>query len=224
MDAAETSGQPGQPEAAQQERSRDFERFLTFIDAIVAIAITLLVLPLVDIAGQLKAHESVWKLLDAHSSQIWAFLLSFFVIANLWMIQHRIVRNVIAANDNLTRLLLLWTASIVVLPFPTALVAGKNGAGDQAPTKLLYVGTMAAGSVLLGLVCLVISRHDELRDSPDLPHTAAVFGTAGTFVVALAVMLLLPGTSYWPLLLLRISNRVVWLGKVVARLVGRVGG
>ncbi len=30
------------------ERSRDLERFITFIDAIVAIAITLLVLPLVD--------------------------------------------------------------------------------------------------------------------------------------------------------------------------------
>jgi hypothetical protein len=35
------------------ERSRDFERFITFIDAIVAIAITLLVLPLVDLATEL---------------------------------------------------------------------------------------------------------------------------------------------------------------------------
>ena len=32
----------------QAERTRDLERFVTFIDAIVAIAITLLVLPLVE--------------------------------------------------------------------------------------------------------------------------------------------------------------------------------
>ena len=35
-------------------RSRDLERFITFIDAIVAIAITLLVLPLVDLATEIE--------------------------------------------------------------------------------------------------------------------------------------------------------------------------
>ena len=33
------------------ERSRDLERLITFVDAIVAIAITLLVLPLAELAG-----------------------------------------------------------------------------------------------------------------------------------------------------------------------------
>ena len=43
----------------QQERSRDFERLLTFVDAIVAIAITLLVLPLVDVVAGLKDHFEI---------------------------------------------------------------------------------------------------------------------------------------------------------------------
>jgi hypothetical protein len=33
------------------------------------------------------------------------------------------------------------------------------------------------------------------------------FGTCAAFVVALAVMLAIPATSYWPLLLLSVSDR-----------------
>ncbi len=113
----------------EQERARDFDRFLTFIDAIIAIAITLLVLPLVELVGDLGAGGSVRDLLDEHSAQIWAFFLSFVVIANLWLVQHRMLRNVVASNDTLTRLMLLWSLTVVVLPFPTALVAAPGNAG-----------------------------------------------------------------------------------------------
>ena len=58
------------------ERERDFDRFLTFVDAIVAIAITLLVLPLVDVAGAYQG-DSATQLLSDSSHQIWAFFLSF---------------------------------------------------------------------------------------------------------------------------------------------------
>jgi uncharacterized membrane protein len=201
----------------EQERSRDFDRFLTFIDAIVAIAVTLLVLPLVDLVGDLGDGGSVRHLLEDHLAQIGAFFLSFVVIANLWLVQHRMLRNVVAANDALTKLLLLWSLTIVVLPFPTALVAGPTGAGDQAVTKVLYVGTMALGSCMLGVACLVITRHQELRDSPVLPHTAGAFGTAATFLLALALMLLVPATSYWPLLLLTVSDHLASLVRTVGR-------
>ena len=45
------SGEAGD-RATGQERERDLERFLTFVDAVVAIAITLLVLPLVEISQE----------------------------------------------------------------------------------------------------------------------------------------------------------------------------
>jgi uncharacterized membrane protein len=206
---------------ATQERARDFDRFLTFIDAIIAIAITLLVLPLVELVGDLGDGGSVRDLLDDHLAPIGAFFLSFVVIANLWLVQHRMLRNVVATNDTLTKLMLLWSLTVVVLPFPTALVAAPGNAGAQAITKVLYVGTMAVGSLVLGLICLVIARHDELRDSPELPHVAGAFGTAAAFLVALAVMLVVPATDYWPLLLLIVSDRVVGLGRATIQ---RVSG
>jgi uncharacterized membrane protein len=199
----------------QQERARDFDRFLTFLDAIVAIAVTLLVLPLVDLVGELENDSSVLRLLQDHKAPIGAFL-SFLVISQLWLIQHRMLRNVVATTDLLTGLLLAWALTVVVLPFPTALVAGPGDAGGQAITKIVYVGTMAVGSLVLGLVCLVIAHDDGLRDSAEVPDPVRAFGTSLIFLVALGVMLTLPATSYWPLLLLLASNRLIATGRVVA--------
>jgi uncharacterized membrane protein len=199
----------------QQERARDFERFLTFIDAIVAIAVTLLVLPLVDLVGELDQGGSVVQLLQDNLAPIGAFFLSFVVISQLWLIQHRMLKNVVATNEAMTWLLVFWGLTIVVLPFPTALVAGPGNAGEQAITKILYVGTMAVGSFVLGLVCLVVARHDELRDSADVPDAVRAFGTTATFVLALGVMLLVSGASYWPLLLLVVSDRLISWGRGV---------
>lgn len=190
------------------ERERDFNRFLTFVDAIVAIAITLLVLPLVDLAGGLGGG-SVSHLVHHNQNQIWAFFLSFIVIANLWMTQHHVLRDVVAADPWILRLMLLWTLTIVALPFPTALLAQEN-ASHQATTKLLYVGTMAASSLVLALLCLAIGRNDGIRDSPERPDHVRAFGTFATFLVVLALMLVFPGLSYWPLLLLLMPDRVLW--------------
>ena len=58
------------------ERSRDLERFITFVDAMVAIAITLLVLPLVEISGDAALdEESVAHFLHPHQAEIFSFLL-----------------------------------------------------------------------------------------------------------------------------------------------------
>jgi uncharacterized membrane protein len=196
----------------RQERARDFERLLTFVDAIVAIAATLLVLPLVDLAGQLDGGGSVAHLLADNEAPIGAFFLSFLVVARLWLVQHHLLRPVVATNAVLTNLLVFWALTIVVLPFPTALVAGPHGSGDQTLTKVLYVGTMVVCSFLLGCICLVLSRHDELSDSSEQPDVVRAFGATATFLVALVVMVLVPATGYWPLLLLAVSDRAfVWL-------------
>jgi uncharacterized membrane protein len=190
------------------ERERDFDRFLTFVDAIVAIAITLLVLPLVDVAGAYQG-DSVTQLLSDSNHQIWAFFLSFVVIADLWLTQHRLLHNVVVSDRVVLRLMLVWTLTIVCLPFPTALVAGNTG--HEGVTKTLYVGTMAVSSLVLALLSLVIGRHPELRDSAETPDYVLAFATFAAFVLALVVMLVFPGVSYWPLLVLLLPDRLVRL-------------
>ena len=72
------------------ERHRDLERLLTFVDAVVAIAITLLVLPLAEI-GQEVGDGGAAELLQAHTDDLLGFVLSFVVIARLWLAQHHTV-------------------------------------------------------------------------------------------------------------------------------------
>ena len=177
-------------------RSRDFERFITFIDAIVAIAITLLVLPLVDVAAEL-GDGSVAELLRSHLTEIGGLLLSFVVSANAWSSQHHALRSVVASDPVVTRLLLLWTLTIVILPFPTALVAES---GHQAATKIFYIGTMTLTSAVLTALCWRIGRNRSIRDADAQPDPA--YGLASTvgFLLALAIMLVFPATTYYPLL------------------------
>ena len=106
------------------ERTRYFERYVTFIDAIVAIAITLLVLPLVELTSD--HHGTTSELLRDHAAQFYSFALSFLVIFRLWWSQHRLLRFVVDGDKVVVRGLGLWVMTIVFLPFPTALVAAPS--------------------------------------------------------------------------------------------------
>ena len=120
------------------DRERDVERLLTFVDAVVAIAITLLVLPLAEVGREVQDGD-VAGLLREHVDDIVGFLLSFAVIARLWLAQHRIVSCLVRQSSVVVLLLLAWTFTIVVLPFPTALVAATV---HDTLARVLYLGTM----------------------------------------------------------------------------------
>jgi len=190
-----------------RERERDLDRFLTFIDAVVAIAITLLVLPLVEVAGEAR-NGHVGDLLRDNESLLLGFALSFVVIAQLWANQHRIVSGLVVQDRTVTRLMLAWAFTIVLLPLPTALVAV---AGSDPVTKVFYIGTMAVSSALLGAMAWVIGRNRSIRDTDDRPNAALSLATVLGFLVALAITLALPETSYFPLLVLLLTDPVTRL-------------
>ena len=180
------------------ERHRDLDRLLTFVDAVVAIAITLLVLPLAEAGGEVGEGDAA-QVLSAHVDDLFGFALSFVVIAQLWLGQHRIVSGLVRQSTALIWLLLAWAFTIVFLPFPTSLVATT----DHDPlAKILYVGTMAVSSAVLALVAWVIRSDRSLRDTDEAPHVMTSASVTVAFVLALAIMLVFPDLSYWPLLLL----------------------
>ena len=195
------------------ERHRDLKRLLTFVDAVVAIAITLLVLPLAEI-GQEIGDGGAAELLEAHSDDLLGFVLSFVVIARLWLAQHHTVSTLERQSPPVIWLLLAWSFTIVFLPFPTSLVATS----DHDPVaKILYVGTMAVSSLLLGLIAWVIRNDDGLRDSDEKPELVPGIGVFLGFLIALAVMLAFPDTGYYPLLLLLLVDPVVRVVRRAAR-------
>jgi uncharacterized membrane protein len=139
--------------------SHALSRVTAFTDAAVAIALTLLVLPLVDVAHE-TSGAPVSTLLREHGDDVLAFLLSFFVIMAFWRGHRRLFEPVARPDETLLSLNVLWLLGIVFLPVPTAVLAFE-GQGQRAATilylsNLLFVALMGAG--MAGW----ISRHPGL--------------------------------------------------------------
>ena len=179
--------------------SRGLDRLLAFGDATVAIAMTLLVLPLVDLAQSIDGHP-VGDYLGEHRGDLLVFALSFIVIGIFWRGHLQMYEHVDAYNQPLVIANLVWLASIVFLPFPTELL----GTTENEPwTYGLYVGTMLVTSLASLAQKWLIIRADHASDDAKsvLPQVALVL----LMLVALLIATLAPSIGLWSLLLLTAS-------------------
>ncbi len=104
-----------------KEKSLELERLVFFSDAIVAIAITLLVFDL----KINKAAGDHFTFLDlGHAWQKFvAFFLSFFIISIFWKIHHEFYTHIKKIDNTLLWFNVFWLMFIVTLPFATSLVS-----------------------------------------------------------------------------------------------------
>jgi uncharacterized membrane protein len=70
------------------EREASVERIIAFSDGVVAIAITLLILPLTEIHAAQGA--TLADIVVENGAELGSFALSFAVIANYWTIHHNL--------------------------------------------------------------------------------------------------------------------------------------
>jgi len=180
---------------------RGLDRLVNFADATVAIAITLLILPLVDVAGDI-AHESVGTFVSEHNGELLGFVISFIVIGRFWIIHHRVFELVLDYSPAIIWYNFLWLASIVFIPFATNLVSAIGG--DRGDVDAVYIGNMVVASVAMLLIEQHLYRHPELlkenaRDSIDLLRGLT---PALLLVVALVLAVLVPQVGLFWLLVL----------------------
>jgi uncharacterized membrane protein len=192
------------------------ERLKAFADAVVAIAMTLLILPLMESVGDAAAdHLSAGDWLVENSDQLFSFALSFLLIANFWLTHHRLFAGVHLVTSGLLWLTIAWMFTIVWLPIPTALVGQLE---EDAGQEVLYIGTLAVTSLMMLLSRMYVLRHPALHDIPESRLRSGLVADAVTialFVLALAVALLFPAVGYWAMFLLLL------VGPVHRLLVGR---
>lgn len=192
------------------------ERFKAFVDAVVAIAMTLLILPLMESVSDAASNKlSTAEFFDEHSGQLLSFGLSFVLIATFWMGHHRQYRDVEWITSPLLWINIAWMATIVWLPVPTAMIG-------QMDTDLLqpvvYIGTLILTQVttLAGWVFLL--RHPDFTTTPVETLRAGVIGDLAAiilFLVALAIAVFVQPYGYAGLLVLLLSG-------VVTKLLDRV--
>ena len=203
---------------------RSFDRLVNFTDAVVAIGITLQLLPIIDVAGP-KSGESVWDVVAANSGQIFAFVLSFVVVIFMWAAHNRVFNTMRCYDGTIFRLNVAWLLLIVFLPWPTAMygeaandaVAGRGGLG------LLYWWTLATISGLGVWMAIHARRHVDLlavdeRDREDDRDTRGLvrgYVLFGSFVIVGLVSILQP--SWAPLVFLGAFPAVAVANRLVSR-------
>jgi len=185
--------------------ARSPERLVFFSDAVIAIALTLLVLPLADAVPEAaEKYSHSFEVITANQAKIYSFLLSFYVIARMWLAHHRLFDQVRAYSPRLVKANLCWLLTIVVVPFPTEMIGRFD---NDRFTAAFYIGTVLAANVCLFAMMLIIRADPALAEDGGL-HDRSLFMegvTTGILVVAFVLAATVPGVTYLPLLLLLLS-------------------
>jgi uncharacterized membrane protein len=149
---------PGKPQEAPPAPG-GLDRIIFFSDAVIAIAITLLVLDLSvpEVAGEIardpgRALSDLWP-------KILGYVVSFWVIALYWVAHHRSFRYARKYDRRLIYLNFLFLMFIAFMPFPTALLFSSPA---QSVSVALYAGTAAGMGLSLALLWIYAERHGFL--------------------------------------------------------------
>lgn len=171
-------------------------RVLAFSDAVVAVAITVLVLPLVSITAPESGRPFTAVITD-NWRMIFAFLLTFAIVYILWQGHHRIFENFAAIDDTIVWLNGLWLATIALLPWPSRML-DVDGSGRQA--AWFYCATLFLNSILLHAIYLRGRRHPDLLRNPGIwPQRSLSVQFAVLFAILTAIALIQPRVAVWAL-------------------------
>jgi TMEM175 potassium channel family protein len=144
------------------------ERVVFFSDAVFAIVITLLVLPLtaeIDLPTDgAETARQVWDMWP----RVVSFVVSFLVIGQFWLAHHRMFAQLRQVDHGLIWLNLVFLLTVSFLPFPTAILGGTPTANDSFPV-VFYAASLTVTSFALTIAWLYAARR-KLLDRTRTPH------------------------------------------------------
>ncbi len=193
-----------EPATTPPRTERGLERIVFFSDAVVAIAITLIALPLVDSAREVE-HSSTSKFLSDNIFTLIAAAVTFAVIGVFWREHHQLFERVTGYTPRLIRANLFWLFGIVALPLATVLDEFTHR--DRLAIGI-YLGVITYTMVMQRVEELLLHRANLLSD----PHRATPVELALRWsmviaaVIALAIAVTWPGIGLWSLLLLAVTG------------------
>ncbi|WP_170110959.1 TMEM175 family protein [Antricoccus suffuscus] len=202
MQRPDESGDAG-PMPDPDTTSRSPARTIALTDGVAAIAMTLLVLPLIDLVPEASKLGFGSMFVD-NVGPFFAFALSFFVIYQFWTTHDRLYSAFPNHNARgVTGLHGIWLLSIAFLPFPTALL-GRTDNGGAVP---LYLGTLLVISLSGALIALGVMRRYEIESGQASQIVTAIqmrstWLTTAVFALCFAVSWWLADAALYGLLLL----------------------
>jgi uncharacterized membrane protein len=146
---------------------RDTDRLEAFSDAVIAIAITLLVLEVrVPEHDEIHGTRDLWRALRDLWPSYLGYLLSFVIIGIMWANHHEIFRHVARTDHYLILANTLFLLCVGFLPFPTALLAEYLSEPGERTAVVVYSGWLLVTALSYYLLWWYPS-HDRRLIAPD---------------------------------------------------------
>jgi uncharacterized membrane protein len=176
--------------AGPREDLPGVERLLTLSDGVVAIAITLLVLQLnvpspatliqPDSASELARH------LGMGADQLISYVISFYVIAQFWLVHHRVFSRITGQQEGLAWWNFAFLFTITVMPFTSDLL-GTYSANPLAVD--IFAVNLLAASLATQLTLVYARRRHLLRTAETARETQAarLRSAASVLVIVLSI-------------------------------------
>jgi uncharacterized membrane protein len=136
----------------------EFERILFLSDAVVAIALTILVLDL-RVPDGLAPHELAHAVANDWRSFL-AFGLSFAVIANSWVGHHRFMSTIARMDSRLVWWNFSYLALIVLMPYGSSLISSHADSRFAVVSYLALVVVLTLDG-MIGTVVAVRCRFTQ---------------------------------------------------------------
>lgn len=202
------------PQATEEENIPGINRLLALTDGVVAIALTLLVLQLQVPASQAyDAHSAsqLWKALGVDGGELTSYLVSFVVIAQFWLVHHRVLRTMRGHSEGLAWRNFAFLLSLTLMPFTSDLL----GRFSDNPLAVTFFAVNLVALSLTTQWIYVYAAHHNLLDERRRSRYEEVVGRVRSLltigVVSLAVILAWTDTHL---------SKYVWLLFLVVPLLG----
>jgi uncharacterized membrane protein len=189
-------------------------RLEAFCDGVFAIALTLLVIDITIPASEaINTTSEFWLALQHLLPSVFAFLLSFTIVFITWVNHHGTLKLIEKSSPAFIYANGFLLLSIVVLPFPTALLSEYLFTDHAAPAVVLYAainGLQAIGWILLG--------HTALNPIPLTKNersTLSIRASQRIVYFALAIYTLLAVMAFWFPQVVALLLGVIWFGWLI---------
>lgn len=188
------------------------DRLLALSDGVVAIAITLLVLQL-NVPSPAKLHDpnSASELaaqLGMGADQLVAYVISFYVVAQFWLVHHRAFRQITGQQEGLAWWNFAFLFTITVMPFTSDLL-GKFS--DNPLAIDIFAVNLLLATAATNLTMVYGRRKDLVASETAQQRRAAQHRIAASvFVIALSIVLawVNPSAAKYCWLLLAVAPHV----------------
>lgn len=172
---------------AQQVGLSEKARVEAFSDGVFAIAITLLILEL-----RVPEHsgDHLWQALKDEWPSYLSYIISFSIIGIIWVNHHAVFSTVARIDRPLMFLNLLLLMTVVVIPFPTTLVADyvtEEDAGHIAVAVYSAVLLAMAVSFLLLVGWIIRAGLARYRLTPPQKRQVLVRFSVGISIYTVAI-------------------------------------